>query len=112
MAIIEAKVKPERMLLRDNSDGVRRRTNWWQFGRYTPALFRAVAGLNKVLALSQTSKYRCLTFLPLGMVYDQKLIVFSFDTFAAFCVLQSRVHENWALFFGSSMKDDLRLHSL
>ena len=52
MALIEAKVKPERMLLRDNSDGVRRRTNWWQFGRYTPALFRAVAGLNKVLALS------------------------------------------------------------
>jgi hypothetical protein len=29
-------------------------------------------------------------------------------TYAAFCALQSRIHEIWARFFGSSMKDDLR----
>ena len=28
--------------------------------------------------------------------------------FAAFCALQSRPHEIWARFFGSSLKDDLR----
>ena len=32
-------------------------------------------------------------------------IVFPLDTF---CALQSRLHEIWARFFGSSMKDDLR----
>ena len=34
--------------------------------------------------------------------------MFPFDTCAAFCILQSRPHETWARFFGSSMKDDLR----
>ncbi len=36
------------------------------------------------------------------------MIVFPLTTHAAFCALQSRLHEIWARFFGSSMKDDLR----
>ena len=35
-------------------------------------------------------------------------MVFAFSNFAPFAVLQSRVHELWARFFSSSMKDDLR----
>ena len=34
--------------------------------------------------------------------------VYPLPTHAAFCALQSRPHELWARFFGSSMKDDLR----
>ena len=55
-----------------------------------------------------TSKYRTFAFLPAGMVYDQKLVVFRLPPLRAFCSLQSRLHEVWARFFGSSMKDDLR----
>src|SRR5207247_5829750 len=36
------------------------------------------------------------------------LDVFALPTYAAFCTLQSRFHEVWARFYGSSMKDDLR----
>jgi hypothetical protein len=42
------------------------------------------------------------------MVYAESLIVFPFGKYAAFSALQSRPHEIWARFFGSSMKDDLR----
>ena len=42
------------------------------------------------------------------MVFSHTLKVFSLETAAAFCALQSRPHETWARFFGSSMKDDLR----
>ena len=42
------------------------------------------------------------------MVFANTLVVFPLDTHAAFCALQSRPHEIWARFFGSSMKDDLR----
>ena len=42
------------------------------------------------------------------MVYAESTVVFPFATYAAFCALQSRSHEIWARFFGSSMKDDLR----
>ena len=42
------------------------------------------------------------------MLYAHYVIVFAYEAYAAFCVLQSRVHEVWARFFASSMKDDLR----
>ena len=42
------------------------------------------------------------------MVFANSLAVFPFQSYAAFCLLQSRPHEVWARFFGSSMKDDLR----
>ena len=48
------------------------------------------------------------TFLKVEVVYADSVIVFPQDTRAAFCALQSRPHEIWARFFGSSMKDDLR----
>ena len=46
--------------------------------------------------------------LPAGIVYAESLIIFPFDSYSAFCVLQSRCHEIWARAFSSSMKDDLR----
>ena len=60
------------------------------------------------MANSQVSQRVQFAFLPAEMVYAHTLNVFPFDTYAAFCALQSRPHEVWARFFGSSMKDDLR----
>ena len=78
------------------------------WGRYTPALFRAVAGLERVLALSRVGQQAALAFLPAGMVYAETTIIFPFSSYAAFCILQSRPQEIWARFLGSSMKDDFR----
>jgi len=41
-------------------------------------------------------------------IFAESLNVFPFDTSAAFCALQSRPHEVWARFFGSSLEDRLR----
>ena len=49
-----------------------------------------------------------LPFQPADRVFAHSLAVIVADTHAAFCALQSRPHEVWARFFGSSMKDDLR----
>ena len=68
-------------------------------------LAKALKGLNQTLVMGQTSKYRSLVFLPTTMVYDQKLIVFPIPSFGAFATLQSRFHEAWALFFGSTLED-------
>jgi hypothetical protein len=43
-----------------------------------------------------------------GCAFSDALVVFALPTTAALCLLQSRVHEIWTRFFGSSMKDDLR----
>ena len=104
VAIVEEKVRPERMKVNRKV----RRDRWWQFGDRQPALSEAVAGLDRVLAISRVGQQAAFALLPPGMVYAESTIVFPLDTHAAFCALQSRPHEIWARFFGSSMKDDLR----
>ena len=58
--------------------------------------------------MSRVGQHGSVTFLSDGMVYGDSLIVLPLPTHAALCALQSRPHEIWARFFGSSMKDDLR----
>ena len=108
LAIVEERVKPERAHLTRNPIGRKRATFWWQYGSLAKDLYSSTAGLKRVLAISRVGQQAALTFLPAEVVYADSVIVFPFDTHAAFCALQSRPHEIWARFFGSSMKDDLR----
>lgn len=101
MNIVEARVKPARSTVKRDAHRLR----WWQYGDARPGLYRATADLGRILVCGQTSKYRSFTFLPNRMVYDQKLIVFPFTSYAAFTSLSSRIHEAWALFFGSTLED-------
>jgi hypothetical protein len=101
MEIVEQKVKPERM--KNNREGYKR--YWWQYGEKRVDLFRAIEGLDRILARSLTSKHFCFTFLQYGYVYDQTLIVFVLPKFSTFVVLSSRFHEVWANFFGASLED-------
>jgi hypothetical protein len=104
MAIVEAKVKPERI---KNNREIRRRY-WWRFGETTPALFKALQTLENVLVVSRIGQFVLFTSLPTNMVFSEQLVILVFDAKSALCVLQSRAHEFWVRFFGSSMKDDLR----
>ena len=108
LAIVEERVKPERKKLGDDGDARRRKEKWWLWGRYTPGLFAAISGSAPVLINSRVSNYLQFAFLSAGMVYAESTIVFSLASYASLCALQSRAHEIWARFLGSSMKDDLR----
>ena len=101
MAIVEAKVKPERMM---NKREVRKRY-WWRFGETTPALYRAIAGLDRVLVISQISKHLAFEFYATDFTFSQNCIVFAASRFASFCALQSQVHVVWARHLGSSFED-------
>ena len=70
MAIVEKKVKPKRLL--DNREIYRR--NWWQFCEKRVALYRAIASCDRVLVISRIGKACAFTFLPKGMVYNEKLV--------------------------------------
>ena len=104
LAIVEHRVKPERMKINREV----RRKRWWQFGDRQPALYSAIRGLDRILTVSRVGQHASLVFLPSGMVCAETVIVFPLQTFAAFCILQSRTHEIWARFFGSSLEDRLR----
>ena len=103
LAIVEERVKPERAAQKDKGA----KEKWWQFIRPRPELHATIANLERVLAISRLGQQGAFTFLSNHVVFADRLIVFPFDTHAAFCALQSRPHEIWARFFGSSMKDDL-----
>ena len=112
LTIVEEKVKPARLQSsqRSKSSHGRRAGVWWQLYHQAKDLQVAITGLliNRVLAISRIGQHAAFTFLPNDIVYAESTIIFPFTTHAAFCALQSRVHEIWARFFGSSMKDDLR----
>ena len=103
--IVQERVQPLR--LKDNRAAYRR--NWWKYAEKRVDLYVSVAGLNRVLAVNcgATPQFG-IGFLPARMVFANTLVVFPWRTYAAFCALQSRPHEIWARFFGSSIKDDLR----
>ena len=105
--IAEMRVQPERMS-KDADKYPRMVNEWWKYWNARPELYAATSDLRRVLANSRVSHRLQYAFLPSNMVYADSLIVYPFETYAAFCMLQSRLHEAWALFFGSSMKDDLR----
>ena len=107
LAIVEERAKPERMAQNDKGA----KDKWWQFIRPRPELHAAIDGLDRVLFHGFTCQHLQFVFLPKQMVYAGPHNVFALSTTSAFCALQSRPHEIWARFFGSSLKDDLRYAS-
>ena len=111
VTVIEEKVKPKRLASarKSKSSHERRARIWWQHYHGAHELRAAIAGLEHVLVINcGATPHMSFAFLPAKMVFANTLDVFPLTTHAAFSALQSRPHEIWARFFGSSMKDDLR----
>jgi hypothetical protein len=109
LELVRAKVKPSRDLLGGNADAENRKKHWWLWGRYTPGLFSSIRTLKRVIAINcGATPYAAFTFLPSNIVYANTLAIIALETDNALCILQSRLHEIWARFLASSMKDDLR----
>ena len=108
LEVVEQRVRPVRTSLPATSSWNREfARRWWQFAIYRVHLREAISSLDRVLVIARISPNFAFSFLPQGYVYSDKLIIFAFDSYSAFCTLQSRVHEVWARFFGTSLKDDL-----
>ncbi|WP_431658373.1 type IIL restriction-modification enzyme MmeI [Pantanalinema rosaneae] len=107
MAIVEEKVKPSRQELGNNGDALRRKTRWWLWGRYTPALFKAIAQCDRVLVISRVTQHFAFAILPSGAVYSERLVIFPNASFEFFCVMQSQVHEIWTRFFTTTHEERL-----
>ena len=101
LAIVEQRAKPER----DRQNRTALRERWWQYADKRPGLYAAIAGLERVLAISQVTQHIAFARLPAGVVYSHRLYVIPDSRTVAFAVLQSRCHEVWARFFGSSLEE-------
>lgn len=106
--IVRTRVLSERVSSTAKSSSGRITERFWQFGHTAKSLYDAISNLPRVLAISEVSACHGLAFLSSRVVFSHTVKVFAFDSNSAFSALQSRPHEIWARFFGSSMKDDLR----
>jgi hypothetical protein len=104
LAIVREKVKPVRD--RDNRKAYRER--WWQYAEKRRALYEAIEGLERVMAIALTSKTVMPVFVPTGIVYSHALGVFAYEDDAHLGLLTSAFHWWWAVTRASTMRTDLR----
>lgn len=106
-AIVESKVKPER-ICKDPVKYPRMVYEWWKYWNARQELQTAIAGLERVLVISRVAPHSAFAFLPVPMVYSEQLVVFRSGSIAAFSALQSRIHEVWARFFSATALELMR----
>lgn len=103
--IVRTRVKPER----DSQKRDALRDRWWQYAEKRPGLYAAIGALERVLATNaQAAPQYTVGIMSGRSVFANSLNIFAFEQFSVLSVLQSTIHETWARFFSSSMKDDLR----
>jgi hypothetical protein len=102
LEIVRRLVKPER----DQNRRANYRTYWWRYGEHRPGLYKAIDRMDRVLAITQTSRLQLPTFLPTGMVYAHKLVIFAWNSPAALALISSEIHRSWVVARGSTMRTD------
>lgn len=104
LAILSRLVRPDRL---QRSKEVAS-APWWLFWRARTNLWNKIKNPGLSLVKVRVSPQHALICLPQPFVPDTSLVVFPNASIQMFAVLQSRLHELWARFFSSSMKDDMR----
>lgn len=103
--IVEAKVKPERDLLKNNSTNNQLKRCWWAYQAHRPDLYAAMKQMDRVLVSCIVTKHLSLVFMPTNMIFSHKTVVFLMSQDSAFCTLQGRIHEVFARFFSCKNLD-------
>lgn len=92
-AWVRHNVRPERA---KNNREVYKRL-WWRHGEPRPALRAKIAKLQRYIATPEVSKHRIFVWLPISVLPDKNLHVFTRDDDVSFGILHSRFHAIWAL---------------
>jgi hypothetical protein len=109
LSIAEERVKPERLKLPPiTSDYRKLRDRWWQFARFGLDMRKAAVSMNRVLIRSRVSEYNMLAFVNRGQVYSDATVVFAYDDYYHFALLQSYAHDVWLRRQASTMRTDIR----
>lgn len=106
--VVTRYVKPLREKLGDSGVDRQRKRYWWRYASPAIHLYHTIRDLDRVIVISsKATPHHAFAFLPTGMVYTQNLNILALQSYAAFNVVQSRIHEIWARFVGTSFEDRL-----
>jgi hypothetical protein len=104
LEIAEKLVKPERKDVQSNAW----RQKWWQYASSGDKLDLAIQKCRRVLVRSRVSNIHSLAFVPSNFIFSDGLVVFAFDNYSSFVLLQSIAHTEWLNHNSSSMRNDVR----
>jgi len=99
-AYVKKVVYPQRVSHREP----RQRDKWWLLARSCPEMQAAIASMPRFLATPTVCKHRVFAWFSSPIEPDHQLYVFARDDDYFFGVLQSRVHEVWALRQGTRLE--------
>jgi type II restriction/modification system DNA methylase subunit YeeA len=85
--------------------GDRTGISWWLHQRPRPEMRVAIASLQRYIATPAVSKHRLFVWLDHPILPDHALFVFARDDDYFFGILQSNLHERWALLKGTALED-------
>jgi hypothetical protein len=100
LRLVETLVKPEREKVNRKAH----RDKWWIYGDKRPAMYKAIANLDRVIAVAQTSKTVMPAFVSPNQVIAMMCIVFPYPDDAHFGLLSSAFHWWWAHKWCSTMR--------
>lgn len=80
-----------------------RKYPWWQFAWPRPEMFMALNGLPRYISITRVSKHHLCVWTQAAVTPGDALVVVARDDDTTIGVLQSRIHEVWALRRGTSL---------
>jgi hypothetical protein len=104
MDIVRAHVKPER----EKVKRISHKKNWWLYGDYRKGLRKATKHLKKVLIRSMVSEHHIIALVTNNQVFSIACVIFAYDDYYHFSLLQSWIHEIWLRRQASTMRTDIR----
>ncbi|MBI2929596.1 MAG: hypothetical protein HYY24_28360, partial [Verrucomicrobia bacterium] len=103
LGLVRERVKP----FRDSVKEKHERENWWLFARYRGEMRYAIKGLERVLVRSRISDTHAVAFVDPNWIFNEKTIVFAFDDWFHFALIQSNMHEMWMRKFSGTLRTDI-----
>jgi hypothetical protein len=102
-AIVEQKVKPERMKQKDKGG----QEYWWRFLRPRNELYTSIRCLRRCFVASLVTKHLNFSAVPTNYVFSHKLCVLITDRWDLYTVVQSTLHEVWARKYSGALETRL-----
>lgn len=99
LSIVRENVKPQR-----ESGTAFARKEWWLYHNTRQRLYEEISKKNKYLVHPFTGKHNNLSFFDGAIVASHMTVVFAFDQWHEYSLLQSEIHWKWALEFGNKLE--------
>jgi len=103
-AQVEREVKPERLVTKRDA----RRKYWWRYAERAPGLYKAIEGLNRVIAITRVSKVVLPVTISTRQVFSEQIVVFATDDTGMLSLLSSAPHYCWTIERASTLETRIR----